>query len=262
MENCAVKNVQFNVTNSATFSANSATVGVAPVCGAAYRLSVTDTYVKDVTFKFGTALTNFQYGGFANRTRSYVADSYENCYLANATETVANATATDLKWGHVYTNTNLSVKLCYTTSNATESTNIPTGTSGANVLRVNTEQKYLNYGLTTSNTTGSYSADTAGVNDGYVVLTMEAVPVYNLTITKNGDKFTASAVFNDVPETTKLFIAAYDKTTDMLVFADAIDSSIAAKEISDYDPAKHEIRAFVWDIADYTPLVNSVTYTE
>ena len=154
------------------------------------------------------------------------------------------------------------MNLCYTTSNATESTNIKTDTSGANVLIKAADAARIEYGMTKSNTSGSYSADTANKNGGFPLLAMEAVPVYNLTITKNGDKFTASAVFNDVPETTKLFIAAYDKTTDMLVFADAIDSSIAAKEISDYDPAKHVIRAFVWDMADYTPLVNSVTYTE
>ena len=262
IQNCAVKNVTFNITNTATFETISLS-GMAAVCGVGYRATtIKDTYAKNVKFNFETAVSNFHQGGFANHMRDSAKSNYTNCYLADAKESVANAEPTDLRFGYFEKSNTGVMKLCYTTSNATESTNISTGTSGANVLRVNTEQKYINYGLTTSNTTGSYSADTANVNDGYAVLTMEAVPVYNLTITKNGDKFTASAVFNNLPDTAMLCFAVYDKTTDMLVFADAIDSNITTKEITGYDPAKHVVKAFVWDMSDCTPLVNPETYTQ
>ena len=252
IENCAVKNVKFNVTNSTTFS-DKKLYGLASVCGCGYRVDFKNTYVNGVNFKLASEVSDLLYGGFNNFNKAYRTNIYENCYLANAAQSIGGAAATDLKWGYFYTGLNHSMTLCYTTSNTTE--------PSASILN-NSAANRIVYGLVTNNADSGFSNDTNNKNSGYPLLTMEAVPVYKLTITKNGDKFTASAVFNDVPETTKLFIAAYDKTTDMLVFADAIDSSIAAKEISDYDPAKHEIRAFVWDIADYTPLVNSVTYTE
>ena len=265
IQNCAVKNVTFNVTSSPTFS-SSRLDGVAAVCGIVYRnTTITDTYAKNVRFNFASAVANFQHGGFANHLRSTAA-SFINCYLADAKESVENAEPTDLRFGYVQNSGKVSMNLCYTTSNTTESTNISTSaTSAANNLRVNAALKDLNYGLvTTSNKTGSYIADTADKNGGFPLLAIE-VPVRDLKITKDGDKFKASAEFTYPDREPKLFLAAYDKTTNMLVFAKAADeneNTIISEEFLDYDAEKHIIKAFVWRLGDCTPFVESVTYTE
>ena len=119
----------------------------------------------------------------------------------------------------------------------------------------------INYGMTTNNTTGSYIADTANKNGGFPLLAIE-VPVRDLKITREDYTFTASAEFAYPDKEPKLFLAVYDKTTNMLEFAQMSDEETLSVEFLDYDEEKHIIKAFVWRLGDCKPFVESVTYTE